>query len=101
MQIPDDLDLSYELDSTQHVSMSGVSNATYRPLDEELTIKLDAVPSTSCSQVAPSSGSCDLTQSKEVNETDQSEDKGIVDSQFVRAELAEADSTGPTYEFYS
>jgi hypothetical protein len=62
--------------------------------------------------VAPSSGTCDLFDSNEIDQNGIDEnvrkkrnsseiEVDSTDSSSVRAELAEADSTGPCYEFYS
>ncbi|KAL4220399.1 hypothetical protein ACF0H5_020802 [Mactra antiquata] len=99
LQIPEDLDLVYDFDGNEENS-GAIPNITYSPPNEELSVQLNAVPSTSFEHVTPSSGSCDLTDCRKVDNTDQSECRENADSQFVRIELVEADSTGPSYDFY-
>ncbi|XP_060563372.1 LOW QUALITY PROTEIN: uncharacterized protein LOC132722815 [Ruditapes philippinarum] len=107
LQIPDDLDLGFEADVTDPEASSSIPSVIFQPPQEDITLNLnnktttapptscETASSTSCHQVAASTGACDL-----FNSADQS-DAYKVDSSCVRAELAEADSTAPSYEFYS
>ncbi|XP_045201160.2 uncharacterized protein LOC123554858 [Mercenaria mercenaria] len=116
LQIPDDLDLAFEAEGTDSVASSSIPNVIFQPPQEDITLNLNSkaastssniapptscqtATSTSCHQVAASSGACDLFDSADQSER-RTEDY-TADSSCVRAELAEADSTGPTYEFYS
>lgn len=115
LQIPDDLDLTYEGDCTENTDLSSIPSVVFQPPEEEITLNLNnTAPSTSCNitpstscqsdssnschQVAASSDACDLLSSEQ---SGRKTEDFMVDSSCVRAELAEADSTEPSFEFYS
>ena len=97
-------------------SHSGVTSVLYQPPEGEITLNhLSEAPSTSCHEVAPSTGGYDLLASESSilnGQTDsevligQSDEKGeelSVDKTAPRVEKVEADSTegGATLDFYS
>lgn len=113
LQIPDDLELFVDSDSPDPSVSSSLPCMNYAPPEGEVTFTdSNTTPSTSCHSVAPSTGLCDLAEKKKAQKTDKLTtrtekvdylEEGIMadSSNYVRAELAEADSTEGTYEFYS
>lgn len=107
LQIPDDLEIFVEADGNDPMT-SCLPSVHFTPPEGDITLDDTSKTPTSCHTVAPSTGSCDLSveneaeQSGKATEASHSRETAVADSRHsVKAELAEADSTEGTYEFYS